>query len=439
MHRVGTSHVHRARTPVSSVRIASVGAAFCLLLAGCGHSNQGTPTSAASPSETVSATTSPPTTAATTTTTPVASDSCYGNPVGPTTPDATTTTVSSATSWPQVTIVAGVCPQVLDVAAGAAFSLVSPPSTSQGPWVLQRTDLGRATTESGPTFSPVSSVSSVSVLTVAAGYLWISCGRSDANSVGPVLCQVDPRTLAVVRQIQLPPPQGLGRAIYPLAVAEGPDNTIWVGYGPTLVHVDVGAGAVRSSVPISSGTVASLSVDPTGRYLYAALSYPTIDGKTVDGSVLELDADTGYALAATSSDSEVTDSVAGGIVTAVPGGVWDSFRTGMLGETVFLRQADLVFSAPSSSELEQEQPAGVFHWIMDAETIYGDGALVLVNQNGVLACVDPSTGVIRTQEHLAAAEEGNVELLAVVASAGQVLVSDGSGVQAITPPAACWG
>jgi hypothetical protein len=76
---------------------------------------------------------------------------------------------------------------------------------------------------------------------------------------------------------------------------------------------------------------------------------------------------------------------------------------------------------------------------MDAETIYGDGALVLVNQNGVLACVDPSTGVIRTQEHLAAAEEGNVELLAVVASAGQVLVSDGSGVQAITPPAACWG
>src|SRR5580658_6953551 len=111
MLRARTSHVRLAGSPVSPVRIASVGTAFCLLLAGCSRSDQGTPTSAASPSETVSATTTPPTTpATTTTTTPVASDSCYGNPVGPTTPDATTTTVVSAMSWPQVTVVAGVCP-----------------------------------------------------------------------------------------------------------------------------------------------------------------------------------------------------------------------------------------------------------------------------------------------------------------------------------------
>jgi hypothetical protein len=135
----------------------------------------------------------------------------------------------------------------------------------------------------------------------------------------------------------------------------------------------------------------------------------------------------------------VTNSVAGGAITAVPGGVWMSFRTGMLGETIFLRQSDLAFVAPPSSALVDAQPDGVFRWPMSASTIYGNGALLVVNENGVLACADPLSGAVRVQEHLPAAQGGDVELLAVDAASGQVLVTDGNGLEAITPPPACWG
>ena len=69
-----------------------------------------------------------------------------------------------------------------------------------------------------------------------------------------------------------------------------------------------------------------------------------------------------------------------------------SFRTGMLGETILLRQSDLAVVGPANSLLNgNAQPDGVFHWIMDASTVYGDGTLFLVNENGVMACIDRAT------------------------------------------------
>jgi outer membrane protein assembly factor BamB len=143
--------------------------------------------------------------------------------------------------------------------------------------------------------------------------------------------------------------------------------------------------------------------------------------------------------AGTSADSSVTDSVAGGALTAVPGGVWISFRTGMMGETILLGQSDLAMVGPPSSDLGESQPDGVFGWIMGASTIYGDGAVFVVNQNGVMACVDPDSGQIRAQEHLADAEGTDIQLLAVDATTGVVFATDGEGLDAITPPAACRG
>lgn len=116
-----------------------------------------------------------------------------------------------------------------------------------------------------------------------------------------------------------------------------------------------------------------------------------------------------------------------------------SFRTGMSGETLFLRQSDLAVVGPPSSLLEEAQPAGVFSWIMGASTIYGDGALFVVNQNGVMACVDPSRGVPRAQEHPADALGSYVQLLAVDPISGQVFATDGNGLQSITPPPSCRG
>lgn len=251
--------------------------------------------------------------------------------------------------------------------------------------MLRRIDIQNARTESGATFG-------VGTLAVAAGYLWISCGGSvPGATTGPVVCQVDPSTLAVVRRIQMPslPAPPADASPFPVSVVGGPDDTVWVGYDQMVVHVVSGDGAILSSVPISSGKVASLSVDPAQQYLYVALSYPTISGQTVDAAVLEFDAGSGRLMDGTSAHSPVTDSVAGGVLTAVPGGVWVSFRTGMLGETILLRRSDLAMVGPPGSGQEAAQPDGVFHWVMDASTIYGDGALFLVNENGVMVCADP--------------------------------------------------
>ncbi len=423
--------------------MAAVGAAACAALTGCSHGDRADRTrpGSAGPvpttSATVFATPAPvvpetaPTTTTTTTTALAASDSCGSPPVIPGPPGLVPTTTAPSPPWEEETVVPGTCLQVVDLAVDAGFALVSDVPGDQGPWVLQRIDIDRATTETGPTFFHSS-------LEVASGSLWISCSRGVAGErAGPSLCQVDPTTLAVVRQIRLPPPDVPvwgGDA----AVVAGPDATVWVGYGRVLVHIAVAGGAVLSTETITSGTVASLSVDPAGRSLYVALSYPTVSGHAVDASVLEYDARTGQALAATPADSAVTDSVSGGILTAVPGGVWMSFRVGMSGETLFLRRSDLAVVGPPSSVLDQPQPDGVFTWMMGASTIYGDGALLLVNQDGVMACIDPDTGAIRVQDHVAGAAGWPVELLAVDGASRRVFATDGSELEAITPPPACW-
>ena len=102
------------------------------------------------------------------------------------------------TTWAEQVVDPGTCPQALDLAAGAAFALVSQSAGSEGPWQLERFDVDRAVTESGPTFG-------VMTMAVAAGYLWIGCGPTVGEPSRPLLCQVDPDSLAVVGQVTLPP------------------------------------------------------------------------------------------------------------------------------------------------------------------------------------------------------------------------------------------
>jgi hypothetical protein len=273
---------------------------------------------------------------------------------------------------------------------------------------------------------------------LASGFLWISCGRASSIAGGPLLCQVDPTTLTIVRQIQLPPSKNPEPAGFNFAVTDGPGDTVWVGYQQILVHVSALDGAILSSEPIASGDVDSLTVDPAQRVLYMSLTYPTVSGQAVDAAVVEFDAATGVALAETPADSPVTESVAGGALTAVPGGVWMSFRSGMAGSTVLLAQGDLAMVGPPSSALNADFSDGVFVWMMSATTVYGLGALFLANENGVLACIDPQTGTVRAQERPTLAQAPASRLLAVDAATRQVIATDGSDLEAIAPPAACW-
>jgi hypothetical protein len=178
-----------------------------------------------------------------------------------------------------------------------------------------------------------------------------------------------------------------------------------------------------------------LADDPAGEHLYVSAAH-MVRGGMEGNVVLEYDARSGRLLAE-ANHGLVTYSVAGSALTAVPGGVWVSFRTGMLGLTLHLRQPDLATVAPPGPNIAQSPATSLFHWAMYAATSYGGGALWLANQVGIVACLDPRTGKPRAIERLS---QGQLifKLLAADPASGQVYASDNRGLVAITPPPKCW-
>jgi hypothetical protein len=123
----------------------------------------------------------------------------------------------------------------------------------------------------------------------------------------------------------------------------------------------------------------------------------------------------------------------GGMLTAAPGGVWVSFRTGMLGQTVLLRQHDLrPVKLPGAGSRYS-----LFTWPMGASTAYAAPSLYLVQSaSAVAGCVSPRTGHIRARGHIAGHPE--VDELLGSTQHGRVLYAAASkGVLAIRLPAAC--
>jgi hypothetical protein len=327
--------------------------------------------------------------------------------------------------------------QVVDPTTRTAYGLVSESRYSQGPDRLLAFPLGGGAVRRGPTFGLDGGYSDT--LTLAQGSLWV--GSSAANGdgpLGPQLCQVDPRTLHLVRQVRLPAP---GPAGVPAIVSAGAGGTIWVGYGVTLVHLEIRDGTVLATETVPSGTIVSLDTDPARRTLYVSVSYPTIDGQMVDAAVEERAAGSGQVLATTSATSSVTGSVAGGILTALPDGVATTFRTGMEGETVLLGAVGLTPITPpgsgSASGID-EPPGDVFSWPMAASTLYASGSLWIENERGVLACVDPATGAVRASEQDRRDNGQILELLGTENQARRLLASTmGDEILAITTPSAC--
>jgi hypothetical protein len=347
--------------------------------------------------------------------------------------------------WPSKVLATQAAAQVLDPATRTAYGLVSESRYSQGPDRLLAFPLGGGAVRRGPTFGLGGGYSDT--VTLVQGSLWVGSSATKGNGpLGPQLCQVDPRTLHLARQLRLPAPRpgdaaGLPAGL-PALVSAGPRGTIWVGYGVTLVHVEIRDGAVLATETVPSGTIVSLATDPTRRALYVSVSYPTIDGQMVDAAVEERAAGSGQVLATTSATSPVTESVAGGILTALPDGVATSFRTGMDGETVLLGALGLTPIVPPDLGLVgrgiDDPPADVFSWPMDASTLYASGSLWIENERGVLACVDPATGAVRASEQDRQDGGQLLELLGTEDHAHQLLASTmGDEILAITTPSAC--
>jgi hypothetical protein len=281
-------------------------------------------------------------------------------------------------AWAYKVLVKKAYAQVVDPATGLAYGLASETAGGEGPDLLQAFSLSRGRVREGPTIGLGSGYSET--LSLADGSLWVggSIGKGD-EPPGPELCQIDPATLQLVRQVSLPPPQPGNSVGQPVLVSPGPMHTIWVGYGSELVHVDARSGAIVSTDTITAGFIMSLATDPQNNLLYVSVSYPTIDGKMVDGAIEERLAVNGQLLVTTSATSPVTESVAGGTLTALPDGVATSFRTGMMGLTELLDATGLTAITPpglGAGYRDIDKPPGdVFSWPMGASTLYAAGSL----------------------------------------------------------------
>jgi hypothetical protein len=355
-------------------------------------------------------------------------------PKGPVPPVTSTSGPPVAiAAWPEHTL--GPVPGLLavDPADNDAYALVSETSTPErGPYRLERTDLVDHSVTRGPLFSQAD-------LAFLAGELWVF-GAVDRSSgepaTGAEASEIDPGTLSVIRTLALPPARPADGI---MSLAAGPGGSIWIGYSQTLRRVGSATGAVLEQISVPSGLVVSdVAVDPAGRFLYVSYAH-NVGGPSVgaeEGAVVyEYDASSGRELASTMT-GPVTDSVAGAGLVAVPGGVWASFRTGMAGLTVLLRQGDLVAVAGANTDAAV---GSVFHWMMDASVAYGDGTLFLAQEGGLMACVDPRTGQVRGSEtRPSSPEDDAIGVLAVDGPAGLVYSGTPDGVIAVTPPASCW-
>lgn len=292
-----------------------------------------------------------------------------------------------------------------------------------GPWVLCRVSLATGAVRPGPTFA-------ADGLTMASGYLWTYSGAGVPAQ--PFVTQVSPVTLDRVRVIRLPAvPANFGGI--PVAVTAGPAGSVWIGSDRTLLRVSVSAGALLARVTLPKGlTGGEAATSPAGTTLYMS-AY----GGRAGGVILEYDARTGRRLAA-ASGVPIRYALAGAELTAVPGGVWASFRTGMEGLTIHPGAPGLRMITPPGPRVLRGPPTGVFHWVMDETTSYGGGALWAANVYGTVACLDPRTGTIRASERVP--QSGLISGFAAFDRAARtILAFQGGDLLQITPPRRCWG
>jgi hypothetical protein len=316
--------------------------------------------------------------------------------------------------------------QAFDLATDVLYALVlQNPARAGGPYTLQATDLRTGVVRRGESY-PLTGLSLVS------GYLWVH-GWPSAGTP-PVLLQVGVGTLRTVRSVSL------SRVSWASGVAPGPAGSVWVGAYRTLLRMSVSTGAVLARAVLPAGLgLSDMAADPDGAYLYVSAAH-VVAGPAMYGAVLlEYSARTGHLLAETDR-TPISYSVAGAELTAVPGGVWVSFRTGSLGRSVLLSERSLAtIIAPGSDG----SPGSVYYWPMSSSSVYGAGALWVTTQTGLVACVNPATGQVRASELVTSQAAQLSGLLAADGAARQVfglVANDGyGGLVSLSPPRSCWG
>jgi hypothetical protein len=223
--------------------------------------------------------------------------------------------------------------------------------------VLTRTELATGSVRQGPAFAGAG-------LAVASGYLWVFSAASQplSGSSPLVVREVSPRTLAAVRSVDLP-----RQGHVPVSVAAGPGGSAWIGDSRVAWRVSAATGAVLARVTVPAGfAVRDVAVDPAGRDLY--VSGFSTSSRGGPSAVFEYGARSGRRIAS-AEHGPVTFAIDGAALTATPPGVWASYRPGMLGATILLRQRGLATVLPPGFGRMPDQPGGgIYDWPMSATT-----------------------------------------------------------------------
>jgi outer membrane protein assembly factor BamB len=308
--------------------------------------------------------------------------------------------------------------QVLDPAAGVLYALIPDASGSA---VLQAIDLRTGRVRRGTSYR-------VSGLALAAGYLWV---YGSPGPGGPyILDQVSPRTLATIRAGSVP-----GNPNETAAPVAGPAGSVWAGADRTLLRISVRTGAVLTRAVLPAGLeLTGLAASPATTTVYASAVRLRPGGAVV----LEYSESTGRRLAQ-SGAGDLKWSLDGAWLAALPDGVWVWFRSGMLGQSELLssRSLRVVAGFPGTvtpADSPATGPGTIYDWAMGSSAAYAGGALWVVTNSGVVACVNPATGRVRAQETVTS----EPVLVAPDPAARQIVVVGDTGVVAITPPRDCW-
>jgi len=340
--------------------------------------------------------------------------------------------------------------QVLDPTTDVLYALVSTTLASQyGPYVLQAIDLRTGKVRRGESYK-------VSGLALASGYLWLY-GVSGPGGHS-VLDEASTGTLATVRSVSM------SRVCCWAGVTPGPAGSVWAGWDRTLLRVSVSTGAVLARAALPAGLdLTGLAAGPGGTNMYASAARLRPGGAVV----LAYSAAAGRLLAR-ADGAPLTYSAGGADLTAVPGGVWVSFRTGMLGLSGLLTARSLsvisgfpataatspaaATSAPASAADSPVTGTGtVDSWPASSSSVYASaasaasgagGALWVATGSGLVACVNPVTGQVRADEIVRSQQGQPTILLAADSAAHEVIAAITSpgytGIVAISPPRNCW-
>ena len=289
----------------------------------------------------------------------------------PATPSATPTSAQWVSRFVPLGDVAAIV-----LGPGSVYVIYNPPIQSGGysPALARvvRIDRSNGAVEHGGAFP------GAETLALAGGYLWVASGPSPgvASTDANVLYRLNASTLAVEQRSSITGLAGTSNLEPPALTAA--DNLLWIGYGPHVARLSATTGAPIWSRDVGgTGSVSSVSVDPTGRLLYAGFDSDR-------PSIAELSAITGTTV--TESSAYFGFDLGGPKLAAFVGYVWVAYATGNDGTNVELHAANLALSAGGVDGLHTN---GI-------DVFRGNGILWMSDgMAGELFCADEASGAVR--------------------------------------------